>query len=168
MFPPNGPRKVIVMNMEGEHEMTYYLDNKGRPIFTLPFRITTDNDNNVFVIDVLSEEFYGRVVKLDKQGGVSNIYFGNPVINGVYEPFIPFDLKTTLTNNIIVTDHQSKTLHVLNNMNHCIHYVRIDRELELTNPLSLEIDNEGALFIGTQDRSNNSEAKIYEMKISGF
>ncbi|CAC5407881.1 unnamed protein product [Mytilus coruscus] len=163
MFPPNGPRKVIVMNMEGEHEMTYYLDNKGRPIFTLPFRITTDNNNDIFVIDLLSE-LYGRVVKLDKWGGISSIYLGNPAIK---DPFTPRDLKITLCNNVIVTDSKCNSLHVLNNKGSCMHYVRIDREFGIYNPLSLEFDNKGVLFIGTQQDNYCSEANIYEVKISG-
>ncbi|VDI41501.1 Hypothetical predicted protein [Mytilus galloprovincialis] len=39
-FPPNGPRKVIVMNMKGEHKMTYHLDN-----------LKSTPSNNVIVAD---------------------------------------------------------------------------------------------------------------------
>ncbi|XP_063434238.1 uncharacterized protein LOC134715753 [Mytilus trossulus] len=54
-FPVNGPRHVIMMRMDGEKEKVYHTDSKGKSIFTLPYKITTDSDNNIYVIDILDE-----------------------------------------------------------------------------------------------------------------
>ncbi|CAC5418606.1 unnamed protein product [Mytilus coruscus] len=80
-FPVNGPRQVIMMSMNGKKEKVYHINNNGKPIFTVPYRITTDNDDNIYVIDILDKEESGRIVALDKTNGVRWIYMGNPDIN---------------------------------------------------------------------------------------
>lgn len=65
-FPPNGPRKIIVMNMEGKHEMTYHLDSESIPIFTGPYRVITDNNFDIYVIDIFNNDKEGRVIKMNK------------------------------------------------------------------------------------------------------
>ncbi|CAG2221947.1 unnamed protein product [Mytilus edulis] len=157
-FPPKGPRKVIVMNMEGGHEITYYLDNESKPLFTLPYRITTDNNNDIYVIDALNDNYEGRVIKLNPRGGVSHVYMGHPEINDSDNPLIPADLKSTPFNNVIVADDENGILHILDNNLQCIHFIRT-KELGIASPLSIEIDNK-SIFIGC-------DGEIFEVNFSG-
>jgi hypothetical protein len=46
-----GPRQVIVMDQSGRHEKVYEFDNRKKPLFTNPRRITTDSNNNLYVLD---------------------------------------------------------------------------------------------------------------------
>ncbi|CAG2221948.1 unnamed protein product [Mytilus edulis] len=158
LLPPNGPRKVIVMNMEGEREMTYHLDSKSKPIFTAPYQITTDNNYDIYVGDLLKNDKEGRVIKLNNGGGVSDVYMGHPEINDSDHPLILADLKSTSSNNIIVADDKNGILHILDNNVQCIHFVRT-KELGIVNPNSIEIDNE-TIFIGCG-------SEIFKVKFSG-
>ncbi|CAC5407882.1 unnamed protein product [Mytilus coruscus] len=157
-FPPNGPRKVIMMNMEGEHEMTYYLDNESKPIFTGPYRVTTDNNFDIYVIDIFNNDKEGRVIKLNQSGGVSDVYMGHPEINDSGHPFSPLDFKSTSSNNVIITDSQNDVLHILDNNVQCIHFVRT-KEFGISYPLCIEIDNNESIFIACK-------SEIYKLNFS--
>ncbi|CAC5407883.1 unnamed protein product [Mytilus coruscus] len=157
-FPPNGPRKVIVMNTEGKHEMTYHLDSESKPIFTLPLRITTDNNSDIYVADAFNFTFKSRVIKLNQRGGVSNVYMGHPKINDSNHPLIVADLKSTSSCRVIVADDKNSILHILNNNVHCIHFVKTT-EFGIVHPFSIEINNE-SIFIGCG-------SEIYEVNFSG-
>ncbi|VDH98336.1 Hypothetical predicted protein [Mytilus galloprovincialis] len=164
-FPVNGPRQVIMMSMDGEKEKVYHTDNKGKLIFTVPYRITTDNDNNVYVIDILDKEYNGRIVALDKTNRVRWVYTRNPDINKK-QTMKPLDLVATKSDNIIVTDTHHM-IHILNTTGQCIHYLNTKDQLGIHNPLSLDIDSTGALYIGCNTyKSEPNEAKIYT--VSGF
>ncbi|XP_076103869.1 uncharacterized protein LOC143072683 [Mytilus galloprovincialis] len=166
LFPVNGPRQVIMMSMDGEKEKVYHTDNKGKLIFTLPRRITTDNDNNVYVIDMLDEEERGRIVALDKTNGVRWIYTGNPDINKK-QTFKPQDLVATKSDNIIVTDDHHHMIHILNTTGECIHYLNTKDQLGIECPFSFDIDSTGTLYIGCSTYEDEpNEAKIYS--VSGF
>ncbi|XP_063431656.1 uncharacterized protein LOC134714347 [Mytilus trossulus] len=165
-FPVNGPRQVIMMSMDGKKEKVYHTDNKGKLIFTVPFRITTDNDNNIYVIDILDEEYRGRIVALDKTNIVRWIYTGNPDINKK-QTMKPGDLVATKSDNIIVTDDHHHMIYILNTIGQCIHYLNTKDQLGIHIPYSLDIDSTGTLYIGCCTyESEPNEAKIYT--VSGF
>ncbi|VDI62686.1 Hypothetical predicted protein [Mytilus galloprovincialis] len=167
-FPVNGPRQVIMMSIDGKREKVYQTDNNRRPIFTLPFKITTDNDNNIYVIDNLEEDWSGRIVALNKSNGVKWTYSGNADINKE-QTFKPRDLVVTKSENIIVTDADNHMIHILNTSAECIHYLNTKYQLGIQLPNSLDIDNAGILYIGCNTyNSEPNEAKIYTVQVSGF
>jgi hypothetical protein len=53
--PEREHRKIIVLDTSGKHEMVYDLDCNNLHIFNMPLRLTTDKDNNIYVINSLSE-----------------------------------------------------------------------------------------------------------------
>ncbi|XP_076103865.1 uncharacterized protein LOC143072679 [Mytilus galloprovincialis] len=165
-FPVNGPRQVIMMSMDGEKEKVYHTDNKGKLIFTLPYKITTDNDNNIYVVDILDEEERARIVALDKTNRVRWIYTGNPDINKK-QTLKPGDLVATKSDSIIVTDYYHHMIHILNTSGQCIHYLNTKDKLGIESPFSLDIDSTGTLYIGCRTyQGESNEAKIYT--VSGF
>ncbi|XP_071161630.1 uncharacterized protein [Mytilus edulis] len=163
----SGTRQVIMMNMDGTIEKVYHTDNKGKPIFTNPYGITTDSDNNIYVIDLLNQNF-GRIVALDKTNEVRWIYSGHPDINKE-QTFKPRDLVSTKSDNIIVTDQDNHTIHILNTSGQCIHYMNTKDQLGIVLPYSVDIDNTGTLYIGCNTyKGEPEEAKIYTVQVSGF
>ncbi|XP_071160675.1 uncharacterized protein [Mytilus edulis] len=161
-----GTRQVIMMNMDGTKEKVYHTDNKGRPIFTNPFRITTDNDNAIYVIDRLNEHLVGRIVALGKTNEVRWIYSGNPDVNKE-QTFKPKDLVSTKSDNIIVTDDDKHMILILNTSGQCIHYMNTKDQLGIELPFSVDIDNAGTLYVGC-NTYGNAKAKIYTVQVSGF
>ncbi|CAG2249104.1 unnamed protein product [Mytilus edulis] len=167
-FPVNGPRLLIVLNIDGKKEKAYHIDNKGKPIFTLPYRITTDKENNIYVIDIQDVDRTGRIVALDKSSGVRWIYSGHPDINKE-QIFRPKDLVVTKSNNIILADGTNHHLHIVNTSGHCIHYLSTKDQLGIELPFCLDIDNTDTLYIGCYTYQDEPEKEnIYTVQISGF
>ncbi|XP_076098503.1 uncharacterized protein LOC143068382 [Mytilus galloprovincialis] len=167
-FPVNGPRQVIVMNMQGKKKKRYHLDNKRNPIFSQPRSITTDSDNNIYVLDLLSIEMnQGRIVSLNNSSGVKWTYDGHQMANKELL-FAPKDFVTTPLNNIIVVDN-NHMIHILNRTGECIHFVHTT-EFDIHWPRSIDIDKSGTLYIGC--KINNKwdpwEAKVHVVQFSGF
>ncbi|CAC5418603.1 TRIM71 [Mytilus coruscus] len=165
-FPVNGPRQVIMMNMDGKKDEVYQTDNKGKLIFTVPFRITTDNDNSIYVIDTVDEKRRGRIITLDKTNGVRWIYIGHPDINKE-QTFKPEDFVATKSDNIVVTDKDNHMIHILNTSGQCIHYLNTKDQLGIHLSNCVDIDNTGTLYIGCSTyNSEPDEAKIYTVQVS--
>ncbi|XP_063418717.1 uncharacterized protein LOC134701493 [Mytilus trossulus] len=165
VFPVKGPQHVVLMDIDGKIEKVYDSDNNGKPIFTAPQKITTDTDNNIYVLDTLNTEWNGRIVALDKTIGVSWIYSGHPDITK--ETFKPRDLISTQLNNIIITDMCSDMIHILNISGECIHYLNTRDQLGIVLPCSVGIDNTGTLYIGCNTTKTN-KTNLYAVHFSGF
>ncbi|CAC5418604.1 unnamed protein product [Mytilus coruscus] len=142
----------------------YHIDNKGKSIFTNPYRIATDNENNIYVINLLDEYLSGRIVALGKTNDVRWIYSGNLDIKEG-QTFKPTNLVTTCLNNIIVTNKDNHMIHILNTSGQCIHYLNTKDQLGIEFPYSLDIDNRGTLYIGCNTYQNETEAKIYTVQV---
>ncbi|XP_052058837.1 uncharacterized protein LOC127699134 [Mytilus californianus] len=168
VFQVDGPRQVVVMDIDGKTEQVYDLDNNGKPIFSAPQRITSDNNNNIYVLDCLNKDWSGRIMALDKTNGVRWIYSGHPDINKE-QTIKSKDLVATKLNNIIVTDSNHQMIHILNTSGQCIHYINTKDQLNIHLPYSLNIDNTGTLYIGCSRYINEPAiAKIYMVEVSGF
>ncbi|CAC5379315.1 unnamed protein product [Mytilus coruscus] len=166
-FPVKGPRQVIVMDMDGRKEKVYHLDNDRQSIFTVPIRIISDNDNNIFVLDRLKADVSGRIVALNKTNGIRWVYSGQLDIKK-QKKFQPGDLVVTKSDNIIITDRDNHLIHILNTSGQCIHYLNTKDQLGFELPFSLDIDNKGSLYIGCSTYSSEPEAKLYTVQVSGF
>lgn len=170
-FPVNGPGKVIIMNMQGRIRKKYHLDSEGKPIFSQPPSITTDGDNNVYVLDLLSiDKWQGRIIALSNKMGLNSpmwTYDGHQIANKD-QLFALFSLVTTPLNNFIVSDN-NHMLHILNQMEECIHFLHTE-EFDIHWPRSLDIDNSGTLYIGCiiNNELDPWGAKILAVQFSGF
>jgi hypothetical protein len=53
--PEREHRKVIVLDTSSKQDMVYDLDCNNLHIFKMPLKLTTDKENNIYVINILSE-----------------------------------------------------------------------------------------------------------------
>ena len=169
-FPIQGHRKIIQMDKKGKREIFHYLDKENnKPLFTLPWRISSDIYNNLYVIDKISPDYRGRVMKLRGTGGVIGLYEGNTDLNTPDKAFKPQDLVVTPSGNVIVTDMENSLLHVLNDELKCIRCFNTRSELHISYPASLSINSYGQLLIGcSTDKQEKEEAKIYAVEYSAM
>ncbi|CAG2220064.1 unnamed protein product [Mytilus edulis] len=68
-------RKLIIFGMDGKKKQSYEYNKHKRRLFTFPERITSNENNDILVIDSKSSH-EGRVVVLDKVGHIKWIYQG--------------------------------------------------------------------------------------------
>lgn len=112
---------VIVMDQEGNHDKVYGEDRTKGISLTFPFRITSTNNENICVADIMNNQC-GRVVMLGKEDMIYT-YSGHPVINTEDKPFTPTGLTTTHADNAIVADAENYALHILNSSSNLITYI---------------------------------------------
>ncbi|XP_052071261.1 uncharacterized protein LOC127709669 [Mytilus californianus] len=165
-----GSRLVIVMDETGNNLQKYEHDKNNKLLFTLPYRITSTSNGNIWVVDVFDEDGSGRVVVLGQTGNIIRIYNGNPDVNSKERPFNPTCILTTPADNIIVADCLNHALHILNSEGTFVLYIRTDDE-GIRLPHALALSGQGHFYIGcsTPKRSPYSvKANLYQVKYSGF
>lgn len=163
---------VIVMDEQGNRLTQYEHDNKNKPLFTLPHRITSTSNGNIWVVDHVELYGNGRVVMLQQTRSNVQIYDGHPDINSANKPFDPQDILTSPEDNIIVTDRNNHTLHILDHDGVIITYIKTD-DVGIREPSSLTLSEPGYFYIGCEFymKAANYEhvnAKLYEVQYSGF
>ncbi|VDI63348.1 Hypothetical predicted protein [Mytilus galloprovincialis] len=159
---------VIVMDQDGNHEKMYGEDQTKGISFAIPWKITATNNDHIFVIDMtFGDNRKGKVVVLGQED-IINTYSGHSVINTEDIPFKPLDVTTTLTNNVIVADMLSSTLHILNSSGHLITYISLNNK-GIRKPISVELAMAGhfcMLYIGTSG-DDHKDAKLYKLNMIG-
>ncbi|XP_063404216.1 uncharacterized protein LOC134687688 [Mytilus trossulus] len=163
-----GRRAIIVMNQKGEHETIYEFDKNNIRIFTCVKSITNTDNGNICVVDRLSDDGRGRVVVLNSDGDILQIYTGHHDVNNEENPFKPVNIVTTPSDNIIVVDLVTYVLHILNNCGNLItHYNTGDLGIEMPHSLCFT-RTAGQLYIGcTRGVGSLEKGKLYEVNISG-
>ncbi|XP_076100747.1 uncharacterized protein LOC143069828 [Mytilus galloprovincialis] len=159
---------VITMNKKGDKETVYEHDEHNQPLFNKPRYITTTSNENIHVVDKISDDWSGKVVILGQEGNIINQYTGHPTINKS-EPFIPVDIVTTPSDNVVVIDLDTEILHILNDNGHLISYFNT-KDIGIEFPYSLAFNTTGQLYIGCNKAvgSQTKEAKLYVINIAGF
>lgn len=163
-------RLVKIMDEDGNNLKQYEHDSNNKPLFTLPFRVTSTSNGNICVVDGLDPSYNGRVVVLGEAGNIIQIYNGHPVQNSLERPFRPTGILTTPDDTIIVADSSCQLLHIMNCDGIIITCIRTD-EVGITLPFSLALSVPGHFYIGcsTPVRSpDHVKSKLYEVKYSGF
>ena len=135
--------------------------NKHR-LFTLPQRITTNNNKDIVVVDMTSD-VTGRVVVVGREGGLRWTYTGHSKIN-VTTQFNPSDVVTTTAGHIIVCDFSTHALHVLSEQGDIL-TCKVMEDTGIKYPLSLDIDMRGQLWVGCYEEDEGSDAIIHEVKL---
>jgi hypothetical protein len=86
-------RALLIFGMDGKQQHTYQYDSNKHRLFTVPYRITTNNNKDIVVVDKTSGDT-GRVVVVGWEGGLRWTYTGHSKIN-VTTQFNPIDVVTT-------------------------------------------------------------------------
>ncbi|XP_063446558.1 uncharacterized protein LOC134726090 [Mytilus trossulus] len=161
---------VIVMDEKGNNIKQYEHDDNNQPLFTFPDRLTSTNNGNICVVDELDASGRGRVIVLGQTGNIVQIYTGHPNVNSKDRPFTPIDILTTPADNLIVTDCNNSSLHILNSNGTIITTIST-ADVGISLPYSLALSVPGFFYIGcaTLDSSPHFErAKLFEVQYSGF
>jgi hypothetical protein len=156
-------RALLIFGMDGKQQHTYKYDSNKHRLFTLPHRITTNNNKDIVVVD-LTSVVTGRVVVVGWEGGLRWTYTGHSKIN-VATQFKPFDVVTTTAGHIIVSDRRSHALHVLSEQGDIL-TCKVMEDTGIKCPISLDIDMRGQLWVGC-DEDEGSDATIHKVKHEG-
>lgn len=166
----DGKGMVIAMDHKGKREKIYGDCENGSVSFTIPWRITSTSNDNMFVSDLFNNQYKGRVVVLGP-GDFINTYSGHPDINTEDRPFTPSDLTTTPADNVIIVDSNSSTLHILNTSGELITYISTKDTGIVENPFCIGLAMAGhfcMLYIGTMNEEGNTgKVKLYKLNLKG-
>ncbi|XP_071150380.1 uncharacterized protein [Mytilus edulis] len=154
-------RQVIIFDSDYERKVLLETDKKGKKLFCYPARITTDSKNVLYVADWMDEYHGGRIVAVDVNGRLKFTYNGDLYL----ETFLSHGIAITPSDNIILSDEKSNSLHILNSRGELLGLHFIEKEYDIEKPHSLCIDSEGYLLIG-RGLIKGSDAKIYMVKIA--
>ncbi|XP_071135688.1 tripartite motif-containing protein 2-like [Mytilus edulis] len=166
-YPEYGRRVVIKMNENGQHTHTAEFNENNQPIFIYPlFLACTNYAQEIFVIDGLSYACGYRIAMILKNNNIK-YYTGHSSINSFNKPFRPMSIQAAPSNNIIVNDVSTNTLHILNQTGKLSAYMNLS-DIGIQNGFSL-CCNEKQLFIGSEYDQNkkDTKAKVYELNIQG-
>ena len=152
-------RALLIFGMDGKQQHTYQYDSNKHRLFTLPRRITTNNNKDIVVLDMTSLDT-GRVVVVGREGGLRWTYTGHSKIN-VTTQFKPYDVVTTTAGHIIVCDHRTHALHVLSEQGDIL-TCKVMEDTGIKYPYSLDIDMRGQLWVGCVKQSG---ATIHKVKL---
>jgi hypothetical protein len=154
-------RALLIFGMDGKQQHTYQYDSNKHRLFTLPYRITTNNNKDIVVVDWTSRDT-GRVVVVGWEGGLRWTYTGHSKIN-VTTQFNPSDVVTTTAGHVIVSDCRSHALHVLSEQGDIL-TCKVMEDTWIKCPLSLDIDMRGQLWVGCHS-GKQSGATIHQVKL---
>lgn len=156
-------RQIAVIDVNNKRKLSVEYDQNGEKLFTYVWRISTDSYDNIYTIDQF-EKYDGRIVALERSGGVKFIYEGHSSINTSQTPFNPTDLVITKTDIILVCDNNNNHLYALNTKGEIIGLQTVT-DLGIRCPFSMCFDSEGFLLIGCYDRKT-VDANIHIAKIA--
>ena len=154
-------RALLIFGIDGKQQHTYQYDSNKHRLFTLPYRITTNNNKDIVVVDRTSPDT-GRVVVVGWEGGLRWTYTGHSKIN-VTTQFKPIDVVTTTAGHIIVCDYRTHALHVLSEQGDIL-TCKVMEDTGIKYPISLDIDMRGQLWVGCIE-DEGSDATIHKVKL---
>lgn len=146
-------------------KQSYEYDKHKQRLFTFPERITSNENNDILVIDSKSSH-EGRVVVLDKVGHIKWIYQGNLQINSGEKLFNPLGIVSTSVGHVIVCDVFIHALHVLSGQGDLLTCTFMEDQ-GIIYPWSLDIDTSGQLWVGCESGdSKTCDANLHIVKFS--
>ncbi|CAC5420221.1 unnamed protein product [Mytilus coruscus] len=161
-FPVSGHRVVYVFDKKGVKLAMHEYDKFGAPLFQIPYSLTSTNNRNISIADFYANGGKGRVIVINETGSVLNIYSGHPDISR--NALTPVGLTTTEMDTIIVSDMNSHTLHILNDIGQLLTYVNT---MEAKFPYCTTFNTYGKLYLGCSAPIGKSDkVKLYEIDLS--
>lgn len=153
-------RALIVFDMDCKQRHCHRYNSNRHSLFTLPWRITTNTNKDIVVVDLIDD--IGRVVIVGWDGDLRWIYTGHPKIN-VDTAFDPNDVATT-TGHIIVSDSSSQAVHVLSQQGDIL-TCKIMTEVGIEDIWTLNFDKRGQIWVGCGPMDNQLGAKIHRVNL---
>ena len=164
LFTPThkSTRALLIFGMDGKQQHTYQYDSNKHRLFTLPYRITTNNNKDIVVVDRTSD-VTGRMVVVGSEGVLRWTYTGHSKIN-VSTQFDPIDVVTTTAGHIIVSDYDTHALHVLSGQGNIL-TCKVMKDMGIKYPRTLNLDMKGQLWVGCGTGGKQSGAKIHMVNL---
>ncbi|CAG2247402.1 unnamed protein product [Mytilus edulis] len=137
-------------------------------IFDFTWRITTNFNEDICIVDLSTSSVKGRIVTLDKDGNLKWVYDGHPSNIPTEHFFLPGDIATTYLGNIIVCDTRNSAIHLLNAQGSIIAY-KEKSDLDISYPLSLCFTDSKNLLVGCcRTSEDQNKAIIHCVKLRGL
>ncbi|CAC5406754.1 unnamed protein product [Mytilus coruscus] len=137
-------------------------------IFDFTWRITTNFNEDICIVDLSTSSVKGRIVTLEKDGNLKWVYDGHPSNIPTDNFFLPGDIATTYLGNIIVCDTRNSVIHILNAQGSIIAY-KERSDLEISYPLSLCFTDRKNLLVGCcRTSEDQNQAIIHCVKLRGL
>ena len=155
-------RALLIVGMDGKQQHTYQYDSNKHRLFTVPPRITTNNNKDIVLVDMTSGNT-GRVVVVGWEGVLRWTYTGHSKINATTQ-FYPRDVVTTTAGHIIVSDYNTHALHVLSGQGDIL-TCKVMEDNGIEYPWTLNLDMKGQLWVGCSTGGKQSRAKIHMVNL---
>ncbi|CAG2238370.1 unnamed protein product [Mytilus edulis] len=120
-------RQVIILDGEYKRKVLLETDKKGRKLFSYPARIKTDSKNVLYIADIMDENKAGRIVAVNTNGRLKFTYNGST--DG--QSFFPHGIAITPSDNIIISDWNKNSLHILNTRGELLGLQFVDKEYNI-------------------------------------
>ena len=133
--------RVVIFSMSGK-----VIQELDRKLFKHPYRIAENKINSdLCIVDKADRNFIsvGKVIALGKDNKVRYEYTGIDK----RQSFIPCGLCTDDAGQVLVTDFDNQTVHILDKDGKFRQYL-LTGEQGLRNPVSINVDNEGNAWVG--------------------
>ncbi|XP_052080335.1 uncharacterized protein LOC127718386 [Mytilus californianus] len=165
-YSSSGRRVVVKFNHEATIRKDYELDEKNKPLFAYPMGVTCTSNENIFVMDWLTEDNEGQIVVLGKEGEIVTYYKGNPSINSPGKPFKPTSITSSPADLVFITDMINQTLHVLSSDGRLLTHINTST-YGIVYPACVAFSASGKLYVGCASSADTTEkGKLYELTIS--
>ncbi|CAG2238371.1 unnamed protein product [Mytilus edulis] len=158
--------RLVAVDTNGRLKFTYIGNKNCKTFYAYGIAITpsddiilSDKDSNALHVlntkgellclhfidkDYWMDEYHGgRIVAVDVNGQLKFTYNGDLYL----ETFLPHGIAITPSDNIILSDEKSNSLHILNSRGELLGLHFIEKEYGIVKPHSLCIDSEGYLLI---------------------
>ncbi|VDH91523.1 Hypothetical predicted protein [Mytilus galloprovincialis] len=154
-------QQVIILGRDYKRKVTLEFDRKkkGNKLFSYVFRIRTDSQNGVYVVD--HSQYNDRIVAVDRNGCLKFTY-GEQTDFGTFRPM---GIIITSSDNIVVADLSNYALHVINSKGDLLGLQFIFNDLNIYDPYSVCFDTKGYLLIGCGKGENEDYGKIHVVKM---
>ncbi|CAG2222982.1 unnamed protein product [Mytilus edulis] len=159
-------RQIVVLDQSGKQKINVIeYDRQNKRLFSLIYRMKMDKMGNIIAIDAPSNDVV-ILVKVVKNA-IAWIYEGNSDIYTDEVAFYSSGLSVTKVGNIVVTDEDTSSLHILSGDGILIKCCMM-KNLNILLPHCLHIDFYGNLWIGCyKDTDSKENSNIYNLEISG-
>ncbi|CAC5390451.1 unnamed protein product [Mytilus coruscus] len=156
--------KLVVLDISGKSKVTYENDRNGIPLFIyhFPRSITSTENGGLCFIDCLSiDDYLGRIVMFSENRFIQWTYEGNPSINTNENPFSAVEVLATKSENVIVSDKFTNTLHIISKHGDILSMMDLCH-VGIEKPGVMAIDKSGYLWVAVHGRW------LYRLELSGM
>lgn len=156
--------KLVVLEITGKTKVTYENDRNGKPLFIyhFPRSITSTESGGLCFIDCLSiDDYLGRIVMFSENQFIQWTYDGNPSINTTEKPFSAVEVLATKSENVIVSDKFTNTLHILSKHGDMLSIMNLCH-IGIEKPGVMAIDKSGYLWVAVHGQL------LYRLELSGM